>query len=153
MTAFLKDCQRLPEVAVEQVDIGCERESGRVVAEPALDLNGVAAFREQDRGASAVATERGAALSATNAGAKLPNTSGSQTWETALKTWDAQKTYLVTLYGEFTGNVSIPAGDTAPKGSVLTLILDAYTGKITMMGLNKTQPSLNMSSLGAVEEL
>jgi hypothetical protein len=101
----------------------------------------------------AVATERGAGLSATNPGAKLPDTSGSQAWETALKTWYGQKAYLVTLHGEFTGNVSTPAGDTTPTGSVLTLILDAYTGKITMMGLNKTQPSLDMSSLGPVEEL
>jgi hypothetical protein len=52
LTAFLKDCQRLPEITVEQVDVGCERERSGVVAEPALDLNGIAAFREQDRGAS-----------------------------------------------------------------------------------------------------
>lgn len=46
---MLRNHQRLPKVAVERVDVGRERERGRVMAEPALNLNGVAAFREQDR--------------------------------------------------------------------------------------------------------
>ena len=34
----------LAEIGVEQVDIGIEREAGRVMAEPALHLHGVAPF-------------------------------------------------------------------------------------------------------------
>ena len=51
VAALLKDRQRLPEVTVEQVDLRGERERGAMVAKPALHLDGVAAFREQDRGA------------------------------------------------------------------------------------------------------
>ena len=41
--------ERLAQVVVEQVDVGVEREAGRVVAEPALHLHDIPAFREQAR--------------------------------------------------------------------------------------------------------
>lgn len=101
----------------------------------------------------AVVAERGAALSAANPGAELPNTTGSKPWEGALKAWYAQKSYLITLHGDFTGNVSTPPGDTAPEGNILMLILDADTGKITMLGLNMTQPAIDTGALGQMKEL
>lgn len=39
-------CEWLAEIVVEQVDVGVEGEARRVVAEPALYLNGVATFGE-----------------------------------------------------------------------------------------------------------
>jgi hypothetical protein len=53
MARYSDGAQRkcLPDVPVEQMDVGGERKRGGVVAEPALDLDHVAILRKQHRGA------------------------------------------------------------------------------------------------------
>ena len=59
---------------------------------------------------------------------------------------------VVVMRGTFVAaRASRPYGVPAPRGSVITLILDASTGNIGMFGLNDSAPDL--SSLGAVETL
>jgi hypothetical protein len=101
----------------------------------------------------AVSTNRGDALQATNDGAALPNTSGSQVWAGPLKTWYGQQAYVVTAHGHFTGDVPTPAGSTGPTGTVLTLVLDAHSGAVSMLGIDKTGPSTSLGNLGAVKGL
>ncbi len=101
----------------------------------------------------AVALQRGSAIDAANPETSLPNTTGTQPWASTLRTWYGQQAYLVTLHGKFTADVPAPPGSVGPTGTVLTLVLDAQTGAVTMIGLDKTAPAANLATLGAVKEL
>lgn len=54
-----------------------------------------------------------------------------------------QLSYLIAERGHFTANgFSVPPGAKPPKGSVLTLVVDASTGEITDVGISDRYPDL-----------
>ena len=57
--------------------------------------------------------------------------------------------YLIAERGSFVlKNVSVPPGAGAPRGSVLTLVVDAATGTVSDLGVSNHYP--NLAALGAV---
>jgi hypothetical protein len=58
-----------------------------------------------------------------------------------------QLSYLIVLHGNFVGRVAhVPRGAPLPRGSVLTIIVDADTGLVTDWGISDRTP--DTSSLG-----
>lgn len=54
-------------------------------------------------------------------------------------TWYGGSVYLVTFHGNYVAHdAPVPPGASAPTGQYLTLIVDAYSGKITGYELSKT---------------
>jgi hypothetical protein len=49
---------------------------------------------------------------------------------------------VVTLRGQFTLNVSTPAGRREPSGQVLSVVMDAHTGRIEFRGIEESEPDL-----------
>jgi hypothetical protein len=56
--------------------------------------------------------------------------------------------YLIAIRGHFVGDPPRPPGSRAPTGSVMTMVVDATTGKVTDGGLGNSYPDL--STLGPV---
>jgi hypothetical protein len=58
-----------------------------------------------------------------------------------------QPSYLIVLHGRFVGRVAhVPPGAPLPRGSVLTIVVDADTGLVTDWGISDHKP--DTSSLG-----
>lgn len=67
--------------------------------------------------------------------------------------FEKSEVVVVTMRGQFTlHTASVPAGQSAPTGSVLTLILDAHTGKIEGTELANTEAQ-GISALGTSRPL
>lgn len=66
--------------------------------------------------------------------------------------WDGSSTDVITMDGEFSlATAPRPAGEHAPKGHVLSVVLDAHTGTVDAISLNGTAP--NLAELGSVRTL
>ena len=62
---------------------------------------------------------------------------------------DTRDAYLIVVQGSFVDDSAlVPAGASAPTGSVFTLVVDAQTGQLTDLGVQDNVPEL--SSLGRV---
>jgi hypothetical protein len=90
---------------------------------------------------SAVRVARGTLRAATEAvspGASTPASPGG-----GQEAWLDSTVLLVTMQGNFVLNdAPVPAGDPAPKGSELALLIDTYTGEVEERALPVSPPSL-----------
>ncbi|MGD1058822.1 MAG: hypothetical protein ABR992_15565 [Solirubrobacteraceae bacterium] len=63
--------------------------------------------------------------------------------------WEQSSTDVITMDGEFSlGTVPRPAGEQAPKGQVLSIVVDAHTGVVDAISLTGSAP--NLAELGVV---
>jgi hypothetical protein len=62
------------------------------------------------------------------------------------KPWSESTVYTVTLKGDFTGDVGVPAGAAAPTGTVLTIMIDAKSGYVVSEDIGDTTPDLHQLS-------
>jgi hypothetical protein len=107
----------------------------------------IEAVKTNDR-ASIMTMDNNAVLPEPNA------TNDSTAWGGPLAAGLASEVYLVTMHGMFTDNFSVPPGDTAPTGTVLTIGLDAHTGALDSMVLSDGNvSSASLKDLGKVEDL
>jgi hypothetical protein len=55
---------------------------------------------------------------------------------TALKEWNEASVYVETMHGRFTlSKVSVPEGEPAPSGTVLSLVIDAHTAQVSSIAV------------------
>jgi hypothetical protein len=59
---------------------------------------------------------------------------------------------VVTMHGEFTARAPEPQGDAPPRGSVLSLVIDEYTGHVDVLGVENEIPSA-VANLGTARAL
>ncbi len=63
--------------------------------------------------------------------------------------WEQSSTDVITMDGNFAlATAPRPAGDHAPEGHVLSVVLDAHTGTMDAISLNGSDP--NLAELGPV---
>lgn len=65
--------------------------------------------------------------------------------------WLESSAYLVVMHGNFTAHRSIPRGSEAPKGTVMSLILDSHTGRVEGESIGSVTP--NPGQLDAARQL
>ncbi len=97
-------------------------------------------------GIAIVRAPRGKALELALPGTGLPPAAS-----TADSGWLAQEAVVVNVSGRFRSRARVPAGKSAPSGTVLSLVLDARTGELSARHIGVRPPRLR--SLGAVERL
>lgn len=120
------------------------RASGPVLAANKVRKRALAIAKEagsaQPTDIESIELTRGAAIQAANPGLALPPLGGTEPWEATLRAWYAEPVDLVTAYGNFTATGPMPAGSAPISGTVLTSIIDAHTGAVTMTGINNKAP-------------
>lgn len=81
----------------------------------------------------------------------LPGTGPSPAATTAQAGWLAQEAVVVDIRGHFHANARVPAGEPAPSGTVLSLVVDARTGEVS--GRHLGYRNVRLASLGTVDRL
>ncbi len=105
-----------------------------------------AAGEEAPTAISAVDTTLASAVQTADPSTSLPTPTGG------LARFEQSSVVLLVLQGQFTLDVSVPSGQTDPRGSVLMLALDAHTGRLDYRGVTNAVPS-GLSTLGTVRAL
>jgi hypothetical protein len=96
---------------------------------------------------TAISTTYAAAVGALDPGATQSSPSSAGEAEYRQST-----VVVVVLHGQFVLNVSTPAKRPEPSGPVLSLVIDAHTGRIDVRGVEESEPP-GLSSLGAARSL
>ena len=105
--------------------------------------------REGDPSPSAIAIARAPRAKALELA--LPGTRLPPAASTAQASWLAREAVVVELSGHFRADARVPAGEPAPAGTVLSLVIDARTGEVTGRHIGVRAPRLG--SLGPVDRL